>query len=182
MQSETLIHIQFKTRQTNKQNPQTGVVIEAGMLQGFQKKARVRHAAVSGQMRVWQMGTIIHRPAIRGAIVGHRHMDIRSAGPVRFLFFGLHGKPRACTILGGSTESSVTGRQGYQYLLFRTHLITPDYLQGSLTMCSAGSELQMSQDTGDLRPPVMGFLFRPWRESQWVDGTTIHHSDSDLWH
>lgn len=113
LQSETFLN---KTKQTNKQNPQTGIVIKAGMLQGFQKKARVRHAAVSGQMRVWQMGTIIHRPAIRGAIVGHRHMDTRSAGPVRFLFFGLHGKPRACTILGGSTESSVTGQQGLSVL------------------------------------------------------------------
>lgn len=102
----------LKQNRTNKQNLQTGIVIEAGMLQGFQKKARVRHSAVSGQMCMWQRGTVIHRPAIRGATVGHRHMDIRSAGHALFLFFGLHGKPMACTILGGSTESPVTGQQG----------------------------------------------------------------------
>lgn len=44
------------------------------MLQGFQKKAGVRHAAASGQMSMWQMGTIIQTPTIREAIVGHRHM------------------------------------------------------------------------------------------------------------
>lgn len=34
--------------------------------------------AVSGQMSEWQMGTVIQRPATREAIVGHRHIDIRS--------------------------------------------------------------------------------------------------------
>lgn len=53
------------------------------MLQEFQKKAGVRHAAVSGQK-----STIIQTPAIGEAIVGHRHVDTWSLQGL-FGFFSL---------------------------------------------------------------------------------------------
>lgn len=83
---QNIYNITFKT----KQKTRTGVIIESGMLQGFHKKAGVRHAVVSGQMSVWQMGAIIQTAAIGEAIVGHRHMDAWSLLGLLGVFF-LHG-------------------------------------------------------------------------------------------
>lgn len=74
MQGKILIHIQFKTKQPNWCSHRIWGVARVSK----EGKGKRRHAAVSGQMSAWQMGTIIQRPAIREAIVGHRHMDIWS--------------------------------------------------------------------------------------------------------